>query len=175
MASQKTVLYPGSFDPITKGHIDVILRLKKIFERVVVLVAESTRKKHLLPIDKRVALIREALGVRKGVDVVASQELTVEFARKKKIFTIARSVRTVSDWDHEYALADANKKLDPQLETLFIMADPRFAFISSSLVREVASFGGDTRVFVPTNVARELRKVYKPRRRRPTTKKAGKA
>lgn len=158
MAITKAVLYPGSFDPITKGHIDVILRLRKIFDRVVVLVAESKRKKHMFQIDERVELIREALGVRKGIEVVASTELTVDFAKKKKISTIARSVRTVSDWDHEYALADANKKLNPLIETLFIMADPKHAFISSSLVREIASFAGDTRQFVPKNVALALRK-----------------
>lgn len=155
----KTVLYPGSFDPITKGHLDVIFRLRKIFDKVIVLVADSTRKAHLLTSEIRLQLIREALGPLPGVTVVASRELTVDFARKSGVSLIARSVRTVSDWEHEYALADANKKLNNKIETLFIMADPQFAFISSSLVREVALYGGNTLPFVPANVAKALKRL----------------
>jgi pantetheine-phosphate adenylyltransferase len=161
MARSQKVLYPGSFDPITKGHISVILRLMKMFDEVVVLVAESSRKKHVFSAQERVLLIREALGKRqKGVEVLASRDLTVNVARERGIHLIARSVRSVSDWDHEYSLADANKRLNPKVETIFVMADPQYTFISSSLVREVASFGGDTAVFVPANVAKALKRLY---------------
>ncbi len=155
------VVYPGSFDPVTKGHIDVIVRLSAIFDRVVVLVADSPRKNYLFSHDERVALIQQAIKQvkkRSGkIEVVSSKMLTVNFAIQKKIDVIARSVRTVSDWEYEYAMADANKKLAPKIETLFIMADPTFGFISSSLVREVAAFEGDTTPFVPGNVSRALK------------------
>lgn len=157
--SKKTVLYPGSFDPITNGHIDVIMRLQKIFDKVIVLVADSTQKKYLFKSEDRLQLIRGALGSLQNVVVQSSQELTVDFARKAGVSLIARSVRTVSDWDHEYALADANKKLNPKIETLFIMADPKYAFISSSLVREIALYGGNTSPFAPPNIVKALKKL----------------
>ncbi len=161
MARSQIVLYPGSFDPITKGHINVIHRLKKNFDGVVVLVAESSRKKHVFTAEQRVQMIREALGKKvKGIEVMASRDLTVNVARQKDIHLIARSVRSVSDWDHEYSLADANKQLNPKVETIFVMAEPKYTFISSSLVREVASLGGDTSVFVPANVAKSLKRLY---------------
>jgi pantetheine-phosphate adenylyltransferase len=153
-----SVLYPGSFDPVTKGHVDVILRLKKIFNQVVVLVADSPRKNYLFTRDERVALIQKAMGRTSGVRVVSSDDLTVNYAIKNKIKVIARSVRTVADWEYEYALADGNKKLAPNIETLFIMADPQHGFISSSLVREIAAYDGNTKPFVPANVAVELKK-----------------
>ena len=156
-----SVLYPGSFDPVTHGHVDVIIRLRKIFDQVVVLVANSARKQTLFTAEERIQLIGEAVGKQKGVRVITSSALTVEVAKKEKIFTIARSARTASDWEFEYALADANKKLAPQVETLFMMADPEFGFISSSLVREIAQFGGDTSAFVPPNVKAALESKLK--------------
>jgi len=158
------ILYPGSFDPVTHGHIDVILRLRKLFSRVLVLVADSRRKQYLFSTEERVEMMQKALktaGAKNGVDVFGSKMLTVDFAKKEKINLIARSVRTVADWEYEYAMADANRKLLPSLETLFIMADPKFGFISSTLVREVAAFGGDTKEFVPPNVAKALAEKYK--------------
>jgi len=163
------VLYPGSFDPVTKGHIDVIQRLANVFDRVVVLVADSPRKNYLFTRDERVTLIEEALrsssvanpkAGQKSIEVRSSDQLTVSFAQREKIQVIARSVRTVADWEYEYAMADGNKKLVPEIETLFIMADPQYGFISSSLVREVAAFSGETSAFVPANVAAALRRKY---------------
>lgn len=162
----RTVLYPGSFDPITKGHVDIIMRLQKIFSKVIVLVADSTRKTYLFTSETRLKLIREALGSLSGVTVVSSKELTVDFARKAGVSLIARSARTVSDWEYEYALADANKKMNSKIETLFIMADPKYAFISSSLVREVAQYGGDTSPFVPVNVVKALKLKIKTSNKR---------
>lgn len=153
-----SVLYPGSFDPLTNGHIDVILRLKKIFDHVVVLVSENPRKSYWFSSEERVQMVRESFSATAGVEAVASSDLTVHFAKKRGIGVIARSARTVSDWEYEYAMADANRKLAPEIETLFIMADPQYGFISSSLVREVALFGGDTSVFVPPHVVKALRK-----------------
>lgn len=153
-----SVLYPGSFDPVTNGHIDVILRLQKIFGRVVVLVADSPRKQYWFTSAERVKLLQAALAQATGVEVVASDDLTVNVAQKYGIQVIARSARTVADWEYEYAMADANKKLAPQIETVFVMADAHNSFISSSLVREVALYGGDTSQFVPANVVQELKK-----------------
>lgn len=152
----KSILYPGSFDPVTHGHIDVILRLRKAFDRVLVVVANSTRKNYLFSSAERVQLLQEALRGVDGVLVQASDELTVKVAQRENISLIARSVRTTSDWEYEYAMADANKKLSPGIETLFIMADPKYAFISSSLVREIVAFGGETAEFVPANVVKAI-------------------
>jgi pantetheine-phosphate adenylyltransferase len=157
------VLYPGSFDPVTKGHIDVILRLRKLFSRVLVVVADSPRKNYLFSGEERVKLLKDSLKNKSGIKVVASKMLTVDFAKKEKINMIARSVRTVADWEYEYAMADANRRLFPKAETLFIMADPKFGFISSSLVREVAAFGGKTSAFVPANVSAALKKKHAKR------------
>ena len=160
------ILYPGSFDPITLGHVDVIGRLAEQFDRVVVLVADSPRKSYFFSQEKRKELILNSikemadLNNRKTwhhVRVACSSELTVEFAKREGIRLIARSVRTVSDWEYEYAMADANRRLWPEIETFFIMASAEHGFISSSLVREVALFGGETRAFVPKCVAEELK------------------
>ena len=168
------ILYPGSFDPITLGHINVISRLREHFDRVVVLVADSPRKNYFFSQVERKNLILEALKEfsaanrtehRLGqVDVEISNRLTVEFAKNEGIRLIARSVRTVADWEYEYAMADANKKLSPEIETFFIMASSEHGFVSSSLVREVAQFGGDTRAFVPRCVAQALKKKVKDKK-----------
>jgi pantetheine-phosphate adenylyltransferase len=154
------ILFPGSFDPVTKGHLDVIARLNKYFDRVVVLVADSPRKNYRFQMAERAHLIEEALLAMKlkspQVVVKTSTELTVEFAKREKIMLIARSVRSVNDWEYEYAMAYANKALCPEIETIFIMADPMHGFISSSLVREVAAFKGDVSAFVSPNVERAL-------------------
>lgn len=155
------ILYPGSFDPITKGHLDVILRLRKLYSNVVVLVAESLNKKYLFSIDERAKLIKTVLGEKKGIEIATTKELTVEFAKRRGIRVIARSVRSTGDWEHEYALAVANKLLAPGIETVFMLADPTLATISSSLVREISAFGGDTRPFVPEEVAEALIKKGK--------------
>ncbi len=166
-----SILYPGSFDPITLGHLDVIARLRRHFERVVVLVADSSSKSYFFSQSERKDLILAALeesAVMNGkslklgrVDVESSHELTVEVAKSLGVDLIARSVRTVADWEYEYAIADANKKLAPNIETFFIMASPAHGFVSSSLVREVAQFGGDTSKFVPKCVAEALKKNVK--------------
>lgn len=152
------VIFPGSFDPVTKGHVDVIERLRRIFERVIVVVADSPRKKYAYSKDERVKLMRTALSELSDVEVVSSSELTIDIAKKYGVRIIARSVRTVGDWEYEYAMAFANKKLAPDIETFFIMADPELGFISSSLVREVAQYGGDLKEFVPASVIRSLKK-----------------
>ena len=157
----KSVLYPGSFDPITKGHVDVILRLRSIFDRVVVLVADSQQKNYYFSNAERVQLIQGAIGNQKGISVRGSQILTITAAKEEGIRVVARSVRTSLDCEYEFTLADTNKKLDPDIETLFIMADPKFAFISSTLVRELASYGANTSEFVPENVAAAFQRRVK--------------
>jgi len=126
-----------------------------------VLVADNPRKQYLFSTDERVELLKQALeenDALSGIEIFGTKMLTVDFAKKEKVNMIARSVRNVADWEYEYAMADANRKLWPAVETLFIMADPKFGFISSSLVREVAAFGGNTSEFVPSNVSEALQK-----------------
>jgi pantetheine-phosphate adenylyltransferase len=152
------VLYSGSFDPVTKGHIDTILRLKNMFDKVVVLVSDSLRKKYLFSSEERVRFIIDALGEKNKnhIRVVSNDGLTSDFAKKNKIQILARSIRSVSDWDHELALSLANKKLVPNLETVFIAASPEFGMISSSLVKEIAMNNGRVSDFVTKNVEKKL-------------------
>ena len=158
-----SALYPGSFDPVTRGHVDVIERLSQIFSPVYVIVADSPRKTYSFNRTERVDLMRSAVKHIPNVEVIASAELTVNVARDLGSNIIARSVRTVGDWEYEYAMAFANKKLAPEIETFFIMADPELGFISSSLVREVALFDGDVSKFVTKNVSEALKKKKKGR------------
>ena len=155
-----TVLYPGSFDPVTNGHVRTIVRLKKMFGDVVVLVADSSRKKYLFTSSERVELIRKSLSDKK-IKVVADPGLTVDAARRVGAQLIARSVRSVADWEYEYSLADANKQLDGDIETVFITADRESGFISSSLVKEIAQLDGDVSRFVPAPVDEALKKMFK--------------
>jgi pantetheine-phosphate adenylyltransferase len=156
-AGQRIAIYPGSFDPVTLGHIDVIKRLSLVFDVLYVVVSDSSRKTYLFNRDERQKMIIDSVKSFKNVKVVASSNLTIDTAKKLGAKIIARSVRTVGDWEYEYAMAYANKKLAPDIETFFIMANPELGFISSSLVREVAQFGGDASLFVPSHVSKALK------------------
>ena len=151
-----SAIYPGTFDPITNGHIDLVGRAARIFDRVVVAVAENRNKIPLFPIEERVALARGVLRDFSNVDVLSFETLLVECARKCGTTVILRGLRAVSDFEFEFQLAGMNRYLGPELETMFLTASEKYAFISSSVIREIAKLGGDVSSFVPDLVREAL-------------------
>jgi pantetheine-phosphate adenylyltransferase len=154
-------VYPGSFDPITFGHIDVIGRAAGIFDRLVVGVLVNPRKSPLLPLDERMAAIREAVVDELGpaaarIGVESFDGLTVDFARRQQAQFIVRGLRAVSDFETELQMAHTNRKLAPQVDTVFFMTALQYAYLSSSLVKEIAGFGGDISGMVPAAVGLRL-------------------
>lgn len=152
----RTCLYPGTFDPITMGHVDVVTRAGRLFDKVVVGVADATGKQPLFSYAERIALTKEAIGGLPFVEVLGFSQLTVTFARQVGACAVLRGVRAVSDFDYELQLASMNRHLDEELETVFFVPTERYAYLSSTLVRQVTALGGDVSALVPPNVARAL-------------------
>ncbi len=158
----RLAVYPGSFDPITRGHLDVIERASSLFDLLVVAVLVNTRKSPSIDATDRAHMIREALDEELlpsagEVEVITFQGLTVELARQRRATSIVRGLRAVSDFENEQAIAHLNRKLAPEIDTVFFMTGLEYAYLSSSLVREIAAFGGDVSAMVPDAVARHLR------------------
>lgn len=145
-------MYPGTFDPITRGHEDLVRRSVRLFDHVVVAIAASPRKTPLLSLDERVALAREVLKDVPGVSVSGYEGLTVEFARRHGLAAIIRGLRAVSDFEYEFQLATMNRHLTDEVETVFLTPTEHYTFVSSSLVREIAELGGDVSPFVHPQV-----------------------
>jgi pantetheine-phosphate adenylyltransferase len=154
---ERHALYPGTFDPVTHGHLDILERALALFDRVTVAVAEGG-KANLLTVAERVTLFREAVGERPEVEVVAFAGLLVDEVRRRGVDVVVRGIRSAADYHQEWSLAGMNRSLYPAGETVYLMARPELAFISSSLVREVARHGGDVELFVPPVVAVVLRR-----------------
>jgi len=153
----KTAVYPGTFDPITNGHSDLVARAARLFDRVVVAVARDTGKQPVCGIEERVTLARVALADIPGVEVVPFSGLLMEFCRDHGAGVVIRGLRAVSDFEYEFQLASMNRRLAPEVETLFLTPAEQYAFISSTLVREIARLGGDVSEFVHPEVQRMLR------------------
>jgi len=151
-----TALYPGTFDPMTNGHVDLVQRAARRFEHVLVAVAGSGSKTPCFPLEQRIELARTALGGCDNVSVMGFSGLLVRFAREQGASVILRGLRAVSDFEYEFQLASMNRKLAPEVETMFLTPDEGYTFISSSLVREIASLGGDVSAFVPQSVREAL-------------------
>ena len=149
-------LCPGSFDPPTNGHVDVVERACRHFPRLVVAVLRNSAKKALLPADERVRLLREVLSHLPGVEVESFEGLLVDLARKRGAGVIVKGLRSTSDMGYELTMAHINASLLPEVDTLFVAASPRWSFLSSSMVKEVARLGGDVSGFVPAPVAASL-------------------
>jgi pantetheine-phosphate adenylyltransferase len=154
-------LYPGSFDPITLGHLDVIERAAGVFDKLVVGVLVNPRKSPLLPLDQRIAAIREAADEALGelalrIDIASFDGLTVDFARRLGAGFVVRGLRAISDFESELQMAHTNRKLAPTVDTMFFMTALEHSYLSSSLVKEIAQFGGDVSQMVPSSVVRRL-------------------
>ncbi len=155
------VIYPGSFDPVTYGHLDIIDRCSKKFDKVIVSVLNNKSKKNMFTIDERVKLLEEVLKDYDNVEVDTFSGLLVDYAREKGCTTMVRGLRAVSDFEYEMQMALVNKKLESDIETLFMVSSGKYAYLSSSIVKEVATFGGDISCFVPHTVEIALRKKIK--------------
>ena len=148
----QTVICPGSFDPVTLGHLDIITRASRMFDKVLVAVLVNSSKRPTFSTEERIELLREATKELPNVEIVSFEGLLAEYCKKSGIGTIVKGLRAVSDFEYEFQMAIANKKLNPQLETVFLAADADSTFLSSSMVREICSMGGDIGNFVPACV-----------------------
>ncbi|MGC8594791.1 MAG: pantetheine-phosphate adenylyltransferase [Candidatus Kryptoniota bacterium] len=155
----RIAIYPGTFDPVTNGHIDVINRASRLFDKVIVCVAVNTSKAPLFTGEERAEMIRDAVSDLNNVEVEEFDGLLVEFARKKKAIAIVRGLRAVSDFEYEFQMALTNRKLDEEVDTVFLMPHEKYTYLNSTIVREIASFGGDVSQFVPAMVERKLREL----------------
>ncbi len=151
---------PGSFDPITAGHMDIIRRISKLYDGVVVGVVVNPSKKPLFSLEDRVKMVRGAIKDNEKIEVDSFDGLLVGFVKKHKARVIIRGLRAVSDFEREFQMAQLNRRLNPDIETMFVMASPEYAYLSSSAVKEIAQYGGDVSGLVPPNVAKLLRSVW---------------
>lgn len=172
---ENKAVYPGSFDPITNGHVDIIKRSLKVFDRILVAVLENPKKAPLFSTKERVAMIGEIFRGDPRVEVRAFDGLLVEFARAHRTSVVIRGLRAISDFEYEFQMALMNRNLDPRVETFFMMPNVKYSFLSSNLVREVVMLGGSVRELVPAGVAEKLQKKFRDMRPAgKNSKKAGK-
>jgi pantetheine-phosphate adenylyltransferase len=156
-----TAICPGSYDPVTNGHVDVITRAAGIFDRVVVgVVGSPHHKQPMFTLEERVDFLRQALHDLSNVEVEVFSELVVEFARKWQAKAIVKGLRVISDFEWEFQMNQLNRTLAPEVETVYVMASPNVSFVSSSGVKEIAAFGGDVEELVPAPVARRFKELF---------------
>ncbi len=156
----RTVICPGSFDPVTNGHLDILERTSALFDRIIVAVGGNPYKEPLFSIGERIQMIREATRHLNNVEVEAFEGLTVNYAKEKGAIAILRGLRVNSDFEYEFMMASMNRKLEPKIENIFMMTSNTYAYLSSSAVKEVASLGGDVTDLVPEHVAVKLHEKF---------------
>ncbi|HSA33056.1 MAG TPA: pantetheine-phosphate adenylyltransferase [bacterium] len=154
---KKRAIYPGSFDPITFGHIDIAQRSLKIFDELIIAIGDNRNKDPLFSKAQRLAQINEIFSENDAVQAVMFDGLLVDLARQLEVFTVVRGLRAVSDFEFEFQLSSFNRKMEPRVESFFMMTSEKYFYISSSMVRQVASLGGDISDFVPPNVSADLK------------------
>lgn len=157
----RTAIYPGSFDPLTNGHLDVLQRATKLFDRVIVAIASNESKNPLFTLKERLALVEPAIATMKNVKADIFEGLLVEYAARQNAQAIVRGLRAVSDFEFEFQMALMNRKLAENIETIFMMPKESYTFISSRIVKEIARLGGDVSPFVPPHVGVALKKKLK--------------
>jgi pantetheine-phosphate adenylyltransferase len=157
---KKIAIYPGTFDPITNGHLDLIERALRIFDEVIIAVAPSHKKKPLFSIKDRLKMIKLAVKKFKGAKAEAFNGLLVEYIKKKKGNVILRGLRAISDFEYELQMAHMNRRLDTNIETVFMMPNEDYSFLTSSIIKEIASFGGSLKGLVPKDVENALKKKF---------------
>jgi len=152
-----SAIYPGSFDPLTSGHLDIIKRAAQMFSKVIVAVAANESKNPLFSTEERMEMIKKAVEDLKEVEVRRLDGLLVDFARQENVFVVIRGLRAISDFEFEFQMALMNRRLEPRLETIFLTPQEEYTFLSSRIVKEVAKLGGDVTPFVPQHVAERLK------------------
>ncbi len=160
MTTHRTAVYPGTFDPVTNGHTDLVGRAARVFPKVVIAIAESPHKKTLFSLEERISLARNQMADLDNVEVVGFSNLLVEFVQQIGATLIVRGLRAVSDFEYEFQLASMNRHIAPSVETLFLTPDEDYSFISSTLVKEVARLNGDVSEFVCEEVEQAMRKRF---------------
>ncbi|MEI6033944.1 MAG: pantetheine-phosphate adenylyltransferase [Verrucomicrobiae bacterium] len=159
--TSRRAIYPGSFDPVTFGHLDVISRAAHLFDSVIVAVAVSEGKTPLFSVDDRIQMLQESTADNPAIEVVPLSGLLVDFALEKGVFTVIRGLRAVSDFEFEFQMALMNRKLEARLETVFLTPKEDYTYLSSRIVKEVSRLGGDVSQFVPAPAARKLSEILK--------------
>ena len=156
----RIAVYPGSFDPITNGHLDIIRRAAKVYDKVVIGVLSNINKKPVFTAEERAQMIRESTEEISNIEVDVFSGLLVDFAKTKGAQVIVKGLRTVADFEYEFQMALLNKALNPEYETMFMMTDTKYSYISSSMVKEVAKFHGDLTGFVPPQIVDKIKNKY---------------
>ncbi len=159
----KSAVYPGTFDPITNGHIDIIKRSLRIFDRVIIAVAPNPKKTPLFDINERIFMIEEATKGMQNIEIEPFEGLLVDYIRQKGAIAIIRGLRAVSDFEYEFQMALMNRKLSDTIETVFMMPSEEYSYLTSSLIKEVASYGGEVKDLVPSIAAKRLKDIFKRR------------
>ena len=153
----RIAVYPGSFDPVTYGHLDVMKRAVKVFGTLIVAVANNPTKKSWFTLDERVTMLKDATKGMRGIKVEGFDGLVADFARQRKSTVLVRGLRMTADFEYEFQMAETNRRLAEDIETVFLMPSSGFSFLSSSLLKEVAKFGADLKPFVPASIAAKVR------------------
>lgn len=157
----RTAVYPGSFDPITNGHLDIIERASRIYDKVIVGVLNNSNKNPRFSVDERIELIKEVTAHLGNIEIDSFGGLLVDFVKEKNASVIVKGLRTVADFEYEFQMALLNKTLNPECETVFLMTDSKYSYISSSMVRELAGFDGDLTGLVPYEIIEKVKEKYK--------------
>jgi pantetheine-phosphate adenylyltransferase len=161
MSGIRTILYPGSFDPVTNGHINLIHRGLVVFDRMIIAVAHNARKTPLFPPEQRMQMIRDSIGDEPRVEITTFEGLLVDYAKHRNVNAVMRGLRALSDFEFEFQLAHMNRRLAPDIETVFMMTGEEHFYVSSSLVREIAQFGGNLAGLVPASVEKALKERFR--------------
>ncbi|HHY77386.1 MAG TPA: pantetheine-phosphate adenylyltransferase [Clostridiales bacterium] len=159
----KIGVYPGSFDPVTNGHLDIIERAAKLFDKLIVAVLINSNKTPLFTVEKRLEFLKESCKGFENVEIESFEGLLIEFMKKKNANVIVKGLRAVSDFEYEFQMALMNSKLNPEIETVFMMTSNKYSYLSSSLIKEVARFGGCVKGLIPEIVEKELYRINKKR------------
>ncbi len=154
-------VYPGSFDPVTKGHIDLIQRATKIFKKVIVAVANNAQKKPLFTVDERVEMLKQCTKGIAGIKVESFDGLVIDYARRNKVNVLIRGLRMISDFEYEFQMALTNRRLAKDIETVFLMPSEQYSFLSSTLLKEAAFLGADISSFIPNSIEKRLKERLK--------------
>jgi pantetheine-phosphate adenylyltransferase len=157
---ERTAIYPGSFDPVTNGHVDIVERSLNIFDKIIVAILRNPAKEALFTIEERKEMIETSLNRNSNVEIAVFDGLLVDYAKKRNAVAILRGMRAVSDFEYEFQLALMNRKLNREIQTVFLMTGLRWIFISSSIIKEAASFGGNINGMVPPIVSRKLKEKF---------------